>query len=361
MAWNGVHRAFVVEQFIRSGDSVIATQRAFRNQFDVGRHGAVPDGRTIRRWVLHFRETGSALKRKSTGRPRTVRTPENVNAVRVSVQQSPRRSARRHAAALGISDRSVRRILHKSLEMYPYKMMLVQELNERDFQTRTNACRDILQNIPRGAVFMSSDEAHFHLSGSVNKQNFRFWSATNPQELHERPLHSPKVTVWCAISELGVWGPYFFEEDGLTVTVNGDRYLDMLNNFLRPQLNNLNDNQRENLWFQQDGATSHTTRRALNLLQEMFPNKVVSLRGDIGWPPRSPDLSPCDYFLWGYLKSRVFTHRPRTLEELRAAIRQEIAAIPQDMIRRVMTRFRENLQQCINNNGRHLRDIIFKQ
>lgn len=135
----------------------------------------------------------------------------------------------------------------------------------------------------------------------------------------------------------------------------------MLNNFLRPQLNNLNDNQRENLWFQQDGATSHTTRRALNLLQEMFPNKVVSLRGDIGWPPRSPDLSPCDYFLWGYLKSRVFTHRPRTLEELRAAIRQEIAAIPQDMIRRVMARFRENLQQCINNNGRHLRDIIFKQ
>jgi hypothetical protein len=43
-----------------------------------------------------------------------------------------------------------------------------------------------------------SDEAHFHFSGTVNKQNFRYWSHNKPRELHQRPLHSPKVTVWCA-------------------------------------------------------------------------------------------------------------------------------------------------------------------
>jgi hypothetical protein len=43
----------------------------------------------------------------------------------------------------------------------------------------------------------------------------------------------------------------------------------------------------------------------------MFPGHLISLRGDMGWPARSPDLSPCDFFLWGYPKEKVFKHRPR--------------------------------------------------
>ena len=69
-----------------------------------------------------------------------------------------------------------------------------------------------------------SDEAHFHLSGFVNKQNFRYWSATKHTKLHERPLHSSKVTVWCAISSFGIIGPYFFEDGargGVVVKVAG--------------------------------------------------------------------------------------------------------------------------------------------
>jgi hypothetical protein len=54
---------------------------------------------------------------------------------------------------------------------------------------------------------LMSDGAHFHLSGFVNKQNFRYWSATNPTELHERPLYFSKVTVCCAISSFGIIGP----------------------------------------------------------------------------------------------------------------------------------------------------------
>ena len=133
--------------------------------------------------------------------------------------------------------------------------------------------------------------------GLVNKQNFRYWSQNNPHELHQRPLHSPKVTVWCAMGSFGVWGPYFFEEKGATVTVTSDRYCEMLERFLRPKVAQLlADYEADDVWFQQDGATSHTSRRSLGILQDMFPSQVISLRGDIGWPPRSPDLNPCDFF-----------------------------------------------------------------
>jgi hypothetical protein len=56
------------------------------------------------------------------------------------------------------------------------------------------------------AIVIMSDEAHFHLNSSVNKQNFPYWASQNPHEVHERPLHSPKVAVWCVIGKVGVIG-----------------------------------------------------------------------------------------------------------------------------------------------------------
>jgi len=103
-----------------------------------------------------------------------------------------------------------------------------------------------------------SVEAHFHSFGFVNKQNFRYWSATNPIELHDRPLHSSKVTVWCAISSFGIIDPYFFEDEReRAVTVTGPLYVNMLENFLGPEL--ARHSVTEETFFQQDGATSHTT------------------------------------------------------------------------------------------------------
>nr|CAH7730013.1 unnamed protein product [Callosobruchus chinensis] len=64
-----------------------------------------------------------------------------------------------------------------------------------DFENRVNRAQEMLDRISSRSTFFSSDEAHFHLSGAVNQQIFRYWSDKNPQQLHEKPLHSPKVTV----------------------------------------------------------------------------------------------------------------------------------------------------------------------
>ena len=94
------------------------------------------------------------------------------------------------------------------------------------------------------------------------------------------------------------------EHRNVTVTVNTDQFCEMLETFLRPKLNMLHD--MDNVWFQQYAATTHTSRRAKGILKEISPGHLISLRGDISWPARLPDLNPCDFFLWGYLKSKVY-------------------------------------------------------
>ena len=358
--WNLEHRIFAYDCFVKNEESVIAVQREFRRRFNIHRNESVPCRNTILRWVNNFRTEGCIMKKKNHGPQHTVRTPENVERVMQAVVQSPTRSVRRHSVALGISDRTMRRILHQDLKFHPYKIAIVHKLNEGDYPQRLNFAKQMLalyeQNEDLEVIL--SDEAHFHLNGSVNKQNFRYWASENPRQLQENPLHSLKVTVWCAIGRFGVVGPYFFEENDITVTVTSQRYINMINNFFIPELQRRQLN-FENLWYQQDGATAHTARTSIAVLRHWFPNRLISRFGDISWPSRSPDLSSCDFFLWGWLKARVYEDKPRTLLELKESIRQHIAQIDDDLLKRVDANFRTRLQHCINENGHHLLDIIF--
>ncbi|XP_075149032.1 uncharacterized protein LOC142222665 isoform X2 [Haematobia irritans] len=152
-----------------------------------------------------------------------------------------------------------------------------------------------------------SDEAHFHLSGFVNKQN------ENPRVIVEKPMHPQRVTVWCGLWACGIIGPYFFQnEAGQAVTVNGVRYREMITNFLGPELEDMDV---DDMWFQQDGATCHTANATMVLLRNKFNGRVISRNGDVKWPPRSCDLTPLDFFLWGYLKEKVYVDKPATIQE----------------------------------------------
>jgi hypothetical protein len=57
----------------------------------------------------------------------------------------------------------------------------------------------------------------------------------------------------------------------------------------------------------------------------------------------------------------MYQHHPQTLEALEEAITQEVAALLPEMTHRVMENYRERLSQCIDNEGRHLNNIIFEK
>jgi hypothetical protein len=127
-----------------------------------------------------------------------------------------------------------------------------------------------------GRLLIISDEAIFSLNSSVNKQNCRYWEPTNPCQLHERLLHSPHVIVWCAISAQGIIGPYFFEsDDGVSVTVDVERYNHMLETFFLPEMRSHNWNMAST-WFQQDSAKAHTAQPPMNTLRPAFLGRLLS-------------------------------------------------------------------------------------
>ncbi|GFX25638.1 uncharacterized protein TNCV_2082731 [Trichonephila clavipes] len=114
------------------------------------------------------------------------------------------------------------------------------------------------------------------------------------------------------------------------------------------------------LWFQQDGATCRTARATIDLLKDTFGDRLISRFGPVNWPPRSCDLTPLDYFLWGYVKSLVYADKPQTLDHFEDNIRRVIADIRPQMLEKVIENWTSRLDYIRGSRGSPMPEIIFK-
>ena len=142
------------------------------------------------------------------------------------------------------------------------------------------------ENLMQNVLF--SDEATFHTCGHVNRHNCQIWVNEQPNTLRERD--SLKVNVWMGITKSKVYGLYMFSEP----TVTGITYLDLLQQFLQPQL--IQDGILDYVVYQQDGTPPHFALIVRNYLTDTFPRKWIG-RASLGlWSPHLPDLTPKDFF-----------------------------------------------------------------
>jgi hypothetical protein len=139
--------------------------------------------------------------------------------------------------------------------------------------------------------------------------------------------------------------------------VNGVRYRDMITEFLWPQLDGMDT---KDMWFQQDVTTCHTAHEATELLREKFPDCVISRNGDQNWPPRLCDLTPCDFFLWGFVKSHVYANKPQTIPELKAEIQRVIGETEPQLCRNVIESLVKRPRVCQQSRGGYLSEIVFQ-
>ena len=95
------------------------------------------------------------------------------------------------------------------------------------------------------------------------------------QKFAKTKRFSPHLNIWVAITKSVIFGPYFFEEDNLTVTVNNDHYIRLLEQEILPDLKR-SGIRREDMYFHHDNATTHTSQRTMEFLQKKFQRKTSS-------------------------------------------------------------------------------------
>lgn len=142
------------------------------------------------------------------------------------------------------------------------------------------------------------------------------------------------------MSRRRIVGPIFFMQ-----TITAARYI---SDILEPFIALLNEDEIEYSWFQQDSAPAHTSHICLRFLEDVFADRVIT---HPLWPPRSPDLTPLDFYLWGELKGKVYEQDPQDLNDLRAAISAQINQISEQNLEDTFANLVKRVQLCRETQG----------
>lgn len=311
----------------------------------------VPSPSTINKVVKKFTSSGCVNTTHHNKRQRTpgVVTEEVEVNVLSLVENNMEKPSRQIAVECGISQTSVIRIL-KRHGYRSFKFENHQELIGNDMESRVDFCERMFDEINRDGNFLKrilfTDECTFFKHGAPNSQNCRYWTRENLHRYNSTKTQYPeKVNVWAGIIDTHVVGPFFIEG-----TINAERYCQLLEERIIPALNNLH--LEGPLWYQHDGAPAHFSLQTRNILDLHFPGRWIGRGGQIGWPPRSPDLTPLDFFFWGKIKSAVYNSSPiNNVEELKARITRASADILPQQNGNAVNEFYNRLGYCLIENG----------
>lgn len=217
-----------------------------------------------------------------------------------------------------MSKSSFNRVTRFDLHFHPFRMHVRHEILPEDLQRRQQFSQWFLERCNRNhrflRYFLIGDEAGFAMNGKVNTHNVLEYAPVGqpPDFNFDRISSRQKVTVWIGIVGNGVLiGPVFFDAN-----VDGQAYLQMIQQHVIPGLE-MHFQRQENrpfpfIWWAQDGAPAHRLIVVRNLLRELFGNRVVALNHPVEWPPRSPDLTPCDFFCGVILRTECIPHLHKT-------------------------------------------------
>lgn len=307
-----------------------------------------PAPSTLKRLIERFRATGN-VSYQQKGIPKPRQSPNDV-LVLAAVAQNPHVSSRAISQQGGPSQSAVVRTL-KRHGFKSYHTSIHQELRPGDAELRFQFASTALEISETNPEFFESiiftDESSFWLHTSPNCQNYRQWATSHPHSVYRGHTQYPqRLNCWAGIVANQIIGPIFI--DG---TLTGEKYLQMLENDISERIADL-DLENE-LWFMHDGAPPHQYHLARDFLHTSFPLRVIGKREEpLAWPPRSPDLNPCDSFLWGHIKSTIYRANPfANLETLQGAIERCCDLLSPIQLHNVTRDFETRLRHCVAAEG----------
>lgn len=271
-------------------------------------------------------------------------------------ERDPRTSTRTVSREFGVSQSYVSRLVRKE-NLHPYHFIRVQALEPRDPPLRVQFCR-LIRQLDRSdflKTILWTDESTFTRDGVFNIHNEHYYAAENPHLVHECSHQVRfKVNVWIGLIGSRLIGPYL----DLPIALNGIQYLDFLTETLPLLFQDLPLDLRQRIVFQADGAPPHFNVEVRNHIRNTF-NMWIGRGGTIAWPPRSPDLTPLDYYVWGHLKQNVYRTPVLNVEELRNRILTACEILRDELnLKATVREFRKRLRKCIRVNGGHFEHLL---
>lgn len=335
------------------GDAV-AARTEYARRFPNRR---IPNVRVFSGTYRRIRETGSVRRRQiDAGRPR-IYAPEDENAILEQVRRDPTVSTSVLARRLGYSQWKVWFTIHTA-GLYPFHYTPVHALEEGDAARRIDFCRYLLDMDIENSNYLNkilwTDESKFDRDGITNFHNSHFWSPknSNPKQIKPRAhQHRFSLNVWMGIIDRHLIGPYFFPQN-----LNGEIYENFLRNDMELLLEDVPIALRREIIYQHDGCPAHFRRGVREWLDQHYPHRWIGRGGPIPWPARCPDLTPCDFYLWGHMKDLVYKadDNINSVEELKQKILDAAGQIRQNLTTRVIkTELRRRLRTCIRHRGSH--------
>ncbi|KAJ4437429.1 hypothetical protein ANN_17573 [Periplaneta americana] len=271
------------------------------------------------------------------GRPRCT-TPEVQEEILEAVNMTPSISTRRVALQVSVPHTTVWRLL-KEYQLYPYHLQRVQALSPADYPARVRFY-----------------EAQFTRDGITNFHSQHVWAYENPRATvpsHHQMRFS--LNMWAGIIGDRLVGPHV-----LVNRLTGQAYSNFLENTIPHVLEDTPLINRQHIHFLHEGAPAHFSRTARRYLDRRFPDRWIGTGGPVAWPPRSPDLNPLDFYLWGHLKSLVYSFPVPDLESLRnriVACSEDICNTP-GVWDRVLRSMRHRCEVCIEAGGGHFEHLL---
>ncbi|KZC15045.1 hypothetical protein WN55_08609 [Dufourea novaeangliae] len=167
------------------------------------------------------------------------------------------------------------------------------------YPERNQTCRLIFGRLK----VLSTDEATFTNRGQINLRNMHYWATENPPWMREVDHQCQwGINPGCCILGNQLIGSYFINEL-LTGQIYSNFLRDILPVFF---LENVPLNIRTDIWYPHEACRAHYTHVARQVLDRQFHNRWIGRGGAFLWPPRSPDITPLDYYLWGTLKDMMY-------------------------------------------------------
>lgn len=320
--------------------------------------GDPPDRRVFSRAFHRLRETGSVDVNRHltgvTGRVHPYRIDERILRY---FEDDPTISTRTVARIMGISQWKVWSTVNKS-RLHPFHYTTVQGLLPQDHPNRVEFCEFILDSDRQDPMFLKrilwTDECKFGRSGTTNYHNLHYWSQDNPHaKIQTRFQVEFNVNVWAGVIGNTLVGPYILPD-----RLNGENYLQFLINVLPILLDDVPLLFIIDMIFQHDGCPAHYHWRVREWLDANYPESWIGRGGPMMWPPRSPDLTPLDYYVWGTMKEYVYKVEINNRDQLLTRILEAAEIVRHQMSYDVTVKeLRRRSHLCIRERGSHFEHI----